>query len=168
MRHKSSIALTLTSIATLCANQTSLAQQRVAVKSDDMREVFVTAGYSAAFGAATGVALLPFISGTVSQNMRIVAGGASIGFLLGSALSFYNISANIHAANTRPTGPEYSTDEDTRYSSNEHEPLGFAPTKCTAPTNALVVGCGNRLSLSWPDVQIAPNSVSVSMLNVRF
>ena len=54
------------------------------------REVFLTAGYSAAFGAAVGAALLPF-SQRPTKNLNLVASGASVGFLAGSLFGFVNL-----------------------------------------------------------------------------
>jgi hypothetical protein len=155
----------------LTVMNTAAAQQRLAVKSDDLRDVFLTAGYAAAFGAATGVALLPFLSGSVSSNMRVVAGGASIGFLLGSALSLYNISSNIHASNSRSNNGNFAPDDETVYGINEGPdamPMSYHPAPCKPTYGALVVGCGSRLSMSLPDVQFTPESVHVPILNVRF
>jgi hypothetical protein len=63
------------------------------VKADNVAEekfhdVFVTAGYSTAFGAALGAAMLAFKENP-SQNLRFITLGASIGFITGSALGSY-------------------------------------------------------------------------------
>jgi hypothetical protein len=165
----------LKSLALVAASFTVInsaaAQQRLAVKSDDLRDVFMTAGYAAAFGAATGVALLPFLSGSVSSNMRVVAGGASIGFLLGSALSLYNISANLHATNNRGNNDNFAPNDDTVYGINEDPesvPMSSKPVSCEPTYGAIVVGCGSRLSMGLPDVQFTPQSVHVPIVNVRF
>jgi hypothetical protein len=170
--HSSSITKIIAAFTlTLGTLPIALAEQRVAVKSDDLRDVFVTAGYAAAFGAATGVALLPFMSGSVSSNMRVVAGGASIGFLLGSAISIYNISTHIHAANNRTPYGVYPQEDETLYGiqeETENQPLSALPPRCKNPTGALVVGCGKNISMSWPDVQIAPQAISVPLVRVQF
>ena len=57
-----------------------------------MAPIFVSAGYGALFGAAAGAALLPFLSGSPLKNMRVVAAGASLGFLGGSLYGFYSTS----------------------------------------------------------------------------
>ncbi len=186
MPNKNSLGLVAILTISLAANAATCsaaqAQQRVAVHSDDLRDVFVTAGYAAAFGAATGVALLPFLPGNVSDNMRVVAGGASVGFLLGSALSLYNVSAGVHTGLNGRNGRgnsrnlEALPDDETTYglydsrgtNSGDNEPLGALPSNCKQPFGSLVVGCGNRLSLSWPDVAIAPKSLTVSLLHIRF
>ncbi|MES2613794.1 MAG: hypothetical protein V4591_00070 [Bdellovibrionota bacterium] len=68
------------------------AQQAAYVGDDDVSNVFISGGYGALFGAATGAAMLPFINGSASQNIRIVAGGASIGFMVGSVYGFYSLA----------------------------------------------------------------------------
>ncbi len=54
------------------------------------QDLFVTAGYCAAFGAALGTAMLAFQENP-SENLRYVAMGASLGFIGGSALGTYII-----------------------------------------------------------------------------
>lgn len=53
-------------------------------------DLFVTAGYCTAFGAALGTAFLAFKEDP-SQNLRFVAIGASLGFIGGSILGSYVI-----------------------------------------------------------------------------
>lgn len=54
------------------------------------QDLFVTAGYATAFGAAIGTAFLAFHEDP-SQHLRYVAIGASLGFLGGSILGSYVI-----------------------------------------------------------------------------
>jgi hypothetical protein len=54
------------------------------------QDLFVTAGYCAAFGAALGTAMLAFTENP-SENLRYVATGASLGFIGGSVLGTYII-----------------------------------------------------------------------------
>lgn len=66
--------------------------QQVFSSENDMQTVFVSGGYGALFGAAMGAAVLPFINNSPLQNLRIVAGGASLGFMVGSVFGFYNVA----------------------------------------------------------------------------
>ncbi len=63
----------------------------VSAVESDFREVFASAGWSALFGASVGLALLPFLPTAPQENVRFVAGGASLGFAAGSALAFWKI-----------------------------------------------------------------------------
>src|SRR4051794_24531918 len=54
------------------------------------QDLFVTAGYTTAFGAALGTAFLAFTADPAA-NLRYVAVGASLGFIGGSALGSYII-----------------------------------------------------------------------------
>ncbi len=65
------------------------AQQQVATE-ERFQDLFVTAGYCTAFGAALGTAFLAFTANP-SENLRFVAVGASLGFIGGSALGSYII-----------------------------------------------------------------------------
>lgn len=59
---------------------------------EQFQDIFVTAGYATAFGAALGAAALTF-SGNPERHLRYVAVGASLGFLGGSVLGSYLIFA---------------------------------------------------------------------------
>lgn len=76
------------------------------VATDQFHEIFATAGYSAVFGAALGTAVLPFMPQNTVSNLRIVTGGASIGFILGSALALYNLRRPIQQAYGHPYAPQ--------------------------------------------------------------
>lgn len=54
------------------------------------QDLFVTAGYSTAFGAAMGAACLSFLPDPAA-NLRYIAVGASLGFIGGSILGTYII-----------------------------------------------------------------------------
>lgn len=60
-------------------------------------DLFVTAGYSTAFGAALGTAFLAFKKNP-SENLQSVAIGASLGFIGGSILGSYVIFSPMVAA----------------------------------------------------------------------
>ena len=67
------------------------AEAQALVGSEQFQELFASAGYSALFGAALGTAILPFMPDNSVSNLRVVAGGASIGFVLGSAMALYGL-----------------------------------------------------------------------------
>ena len=66
--------------------------QNATVSENEMTTIFTSGGYGALFGAAMGAAILPFINESPMENIRLVAGGASIGFMVGSLYGFYNLA----------------------------------------------------------------------------
>lgn len=67
---------------------------------EQFQDLFVTAGYATAFGAALGAAALTF-SGNPERHLRYVAVGASLGFLSGSAFGSYLIFAPSFASSDK-------------------------------------------------------------------
>ncbi|MBM4253282.1 MAG: hypothetical protein FJ146_15030 [Deltaproteobacteria bacterium] len=69
------------------------------------QDLFLTAGYCTAFGAALGTAMLAFTTNP-TENLRFVAVGASLGFIGGSALGSYIILSPLltDAGNDHYTG----------------------------------------------------------------
>lgn len=65
----------------------SLSAQVVSTQ-ERFQDLFTTAGYGTAFGAALGAAILPF-QNNPEKNLRLVAIGASVGFIGGSLLGSY-------------------------------------------------------------------------------
>ena len=66
------------------------------------QDLFTTAGYATAFGAALGAACLSFTPHPES-NLQYVAIGASLGFIGGSILGTYVVFSPMFATNT--SGP---------------------------------------------------------------
>ncbi len=65
-------------------------QARGQATEERFHDLFVTAGYATAFGAALGAAFLSFTPDPASE-LRYVAVGASLGFIGGSVLGSYII-----------------------------------------------------------------------------
>lgn len=76
----------------LCLGSLSINAGTAQAQSTEERfqDLFVTAGYCAAFGAALGTATLAFHENP-SDNLKYVAMGASLGFIGGSVLGTYVI-----------------------------------------------------------------------------
>jgi drug/metabolite transporter (DMT)-like permease len=71
---------------------------------EKFQDLFITAGYCTAFGAAVGTAFLAWTEDPTA-NLRYVAMGASLGFLGGSVLGSYIIFAPGLTDNSRPGEP---------------------------------------------------------------
>lgn len=69
---------------------------------EKFQDLFVTAGYCTAFGAAVGTAILAWTEDPTA-NLRYVAMGASLGFLGGSMLGSYIIFSPGLTDNSQPT-----------------------------------------------------------------
>jgi hypothetical protein len=88
----SSLAKTIVLTSTVAVlSQPSTSHAQGLVGSQQFQELFTAAGYSALFGAALGTAVLPFVPDNSVSNLRIVAGGASLGFVLGSVMALYGL-----------------------------------------------------------------------------
>lgn len=71
---------------------------------EKFQDLFITAGYCTAFGAAVGTAFLAWTEDPTA-NLRYVAMGASLGFLGGSVLGSYIIFAPGLTDNSGPGEP---------------------------------------------------------------
>lgn len=158
-------------------HQQSYAQQAY-MNDDEVSTVFVSGGYGALFGAAMGAALLPFMNNTPMQNFRIVAGGASVGFMLGSAYGFYTV-ANAN----KNSFFNYSTSQDDDSGSFYSMP----PTMPTQGHNlqnsakkdpnvlsrkpfvgALIRGEGKNLGLAFPYFWVGEKRVGILLADINF
>jgi hypothetical protein len=157
-----------TTLAALVAGSLPLSQVARAESDlqaeDSFREVFVTAGYSAAFGAAIGAALLPFLPNPSLSSLRYVAGGASLGFIAGSGFAFYNLAGgqtNAYPAEEVPLDDEPFQGED--------DGMAQAPRdERRLPVGALVVGHGARAAIAVPAFAIVDGGALVNVLDWRF
>jgi hypothetical protein len=84
----------------MIAMTATLALPAHASKTEErFQDLFITAGYSTALGAAMGVACLPFID-TPEDNLRYVAIGASVGFFTGTLLGAYLVLSPTFSGNS--------------------------------------------------------------------
>lgn len=74
-------------------SQKAHSQQSISVE-ERFQDVFLTAGYCTAFGAALGTALLAWTEDP-TENLKYVAIGASLGFIGGSVLGTYVVLAPV-------------------------------------------------------------------------
>ena len=72
---------------TLGTSTQAAAQQSITLE-ERFQDIFLTAGYSTAFGAAFGTALLAWTANP-TENLKYVAIGASLGFIGGTLLGTY-------------------------------------------------------------------------------
>ena len=77
-------------ILVLTSRSTTIMAQSKFASEQHFQELFVTAGYSTAFGAALGAAALG-LTHEPSQNLQFIVTGASIGFIMGSIVGTYVI-----------------------------------------------------------------------------
>ncbi|APJ04726.1 hypothetical protein [Silvanigrella aquatica] len=171
---KMAVILTATGFFEISAQ----AQQQVYANEDEMRDIFVAGGYGALFGATMGTAILPFLSGSPIDNIRVVAGGASIGFMMGSAYGLYNMPKS-QGGSYFNYAPE--NDENYFYSMPPTLPgHGYqSPQKSQdeknvvkqqelPKTGALIVGNGSHIGLAMPQFWIGQNQFGFVLASLRF
>jgi hypothetical protein len=142
---------------------------------DEVRAVINTAGYSAVFGAAMGAALLPFIPDPGLSSLRYIAGGASIGFFVGSGVALYRLSnpdGNLNNSHVEPNDGDFV--EDNGYSNNEIQKLKFEISQTTkaereaVPQGSLLVGNKSNVAISMPAFAVGKNFGLIRLLDYRF
>ena len=94
------ICLILIALGTQQA-ETALAESELEGRFQDM---FVTAGYSAAAGAAVGAAVLT-LQDKPAKHLKFISIGASLGFLGGTAFGGWMALAPILVDNSQPMAP---------------------------------------------------------------
>ena len=95
------LAFTVASVFTWLITAPSGFSQTKFTTEEHFHDLFITAGYSTAFGAALGAAFIG-LSEYPEENLKYIAMGASFGFITGSFLGTYIIFSPIlsfdHAA----------------------------------------------------------------------
>ncbi len=93
--NKALCALTL--VVSMCVTSLYSGAAQAQTVEERFQDLFVTAGYATAFGAALGTAFLAFHEDP-SRHLRYVAMGASLGFLGGSILGSYVVFSPMMSA----------------------------------------------------------------------
>ena len=95
----------LFTLLALVISLVSLSSQKALAQSQNNEEkfqdLFTTAGYATAFGAALGAATLSFQKNP-ENHLRYVAIGASLGFIGGSILGAYTVFSPLLLADEQP------------------------------------------------------------------
>lgn len=89
-------------IAAILATSINQAAAQSFSTQERFQDLFVTAGYGTAFGAAMGAALLSF-QDRPDESLRYVAIGASLGFITGSLLGSYIVFSPVFQTDTPQT-----------------------------------------------------------------
>ncbi|WGL61018.1 hypothetical protein QEJ31_05345 [Pigmentibacter sp. JX0631] len=174
--------LGLLSICLLVSSGSWISQafsQQAFTSEDDMRDIFVAGGYGALFGATMGTAILPFLSGSPMSNLRVVAGGASIGFMMGSAFGLYNVSKTQTSSyfNYAPENEEnyyYSMPPiipgqgKNTPSKKEKEEQNIAKKKEIPKIGALIVGEGSDIHLGIPAFWVGEHEIGIVLASIKF
>lgn len=152
--------------------------QQAYVGEEDISNVFVSGGYGALFGAAMGAAALPFLNGSPMENLRIVAGGASIGFVAGSIYGFYSLANASKNSYFNYSSPE---DENSYYSmpptvptqgrnniKNNQIKKENLPEYKAPLVGALFMGNGNKIDFAIPYFWIGDKKISLMLAYLTF
>jgi hypothetical protein len=175
-RTKLSFASKFLIVVTAFFHFTAQAQQQAYSGEDDMRDVFVSGGYGALFGATMGAAILPFLSGSPMNNIRVVAGGASIGFMMGSAYGLYSVSKSQNNSyfNYVPENDDnyfYSmppTIPGQGYVAPKKHEENIVKRRELPKAGALIVGEGSNIGLAFPAFWIGQNQFGFVLASLRF
>lgn len=144
-----------TTLASACAFSQIAHAQELSQTDEQFREVFITAGYSAAFGAATGAAILAFIP-RPEDNLRLVIGGASAGFVAGSAYALYRLTRDASARSM--------------YSNDDYMSLPPSPPSAQNdfPSGALILGRKSSFAFSIPEMGYDGTQYHMALARLKF
>ncbi|MDD9950273.1 MAG: hypothetical protein OXT67_01785 [Zetaproteobacteria bacterium] len=101
-------------------------QVRYGSTQQQFEQLFVTAGYSTAFGAALGAAAIGLTTNP-AENMRFISIGASMGFMAGSLIGTYVILNPMAAAETVPSRHDSSVISQYRQPSGNFQSFTIQP-----------------------------------------
>ena len=87
-------------VTIFCGLSFDAAQAQSISTQERFDDMFITAGYGTALGAALGAALLSFQT-EPDQNLRQIAVGASIGFIGGSLLGSYVVFSPVFVSESK-------------------------------------------------------------------
>lgn len=107
MSRKTLYFLIFSIVAVLTNSGRGHAESELESKFQDM---FVTAGYSAAAGAAIGAALLTF-QDEPTKHLKFVSIGASLGFLSGTAIGSWMMIAPVFVDNSKTAPMPLATND---------------------------------------------------------
>ncbi len=163
-------------VITELAHFTAQTQQPAYSGEENMRYVFISGGYGALFGATMGTAILPFLSGSPINKIRVVAGGASIGFMMGSAYGLYNASKSQSNSyfNYVPENDDnyfYSmppTIPGQGYISPKKQDENITKKRELPRAGALIVGEGSNIGFALPVFWIGQNQFGFVLASLRF
>lgn len=131
--------------------------------ANQFNEVFITAGYSAAFGAATAAALLVFFPNP-EQNLKFVLGGGAAGFVAGGLYGFYRM--NHQYGDTQNDYPGSDDFGPLPPSQPLRSSLSLAPAR--APRGALFNASTQAYGFDVPQFALAPNTVAIHLVQIRY
>jgi hypothetical protein len=158
--------------AVLLTNNTSYATTNnvSAANEESFKSVFISGGYGALFGGAMGAATIPFMHNTMSQNLRMIAAGTSLGFMVGSLYGFYNISQQSHGSTYFNYDPSGEGKEDPLYYSMPPTipTQGNHPQEPPIYIGALFVGNIDDVHLGVPYFWIGGGQTEVMVAQITF
>lgn len=93
-------------VVAICLFMTSQPKAMAQSTEERFHDLFVTAGYATAFGAALGAAALSF-KPDPENHLRFIAIGASLGFISGSVLGSYVVFNPMFASDEPKDKPDY-------------------------------------------------------------
>ncbi len=143
------------------------------INEDDAHNIFISGGYGAAFGGAVGLSLLPFTHKTIGGDFQIIAGGASIGFIVGSLYGFYSTyqkkSQNVFNYPQDGSSDKEEKDENTLFSETPMEQIEGKNNE-EVYYGALVNYSGkkSKLKIGFPNFAISDHLFAFNIAEIHF